>query len=161
MIYYAKFDDLNFDLQTRKVILCSRFSLLYFFWSNFLNAETLYDYKIIRVIDGDTVEIEANFLPAPLKPSLKLRIYGIDTPEKKSRANCDLEAELSKKATAFTQKVINESISKKIKIRKWDKYGGRVLGDIILDGKSLELLLLNEGLAKPYDGGKKLSWCNT
>ena len=135
--------------------------LIIFFWSNFLNAEILYDYKIIRVIDGDTVEIEANFLPAPLKPSLKLRIYGIDTPEKKSRAKCDLEAELSKKATAFTQKVINESISKKIKIRKWDKYGGRVLGDIILDGKSLELLLLNEGLAKPYDGGKKLSWCNT
>ena len=138
-----------------------RVFLIVFFWSNFLNAETLYDYKIIRVIDGDTVEIEANFLPAPLKPSLKLRIYGIDTPEKKSRAKCDLEAELSKKATAFTQKVINESISKKIKIRKWDKYGGRVLGDIILDGKSLELLLLNEGLAKPYDGGKKLSWCNT
>ena len=138
-----------------------RVFLIVFFWSNFLNAETLYDYKIIRVIDGDTVEIEANFLPAPLKPSLKLRIYGIDTPEKKSRAKCDLEAELSKKATAFTQKVINESISKKIKIRKWDKYGGRVLGNIILDGKSLELLLLNEGLAKPYDGGKKLSWCNT
>ena len=135
--------------------------LIVFFWSNFLNAETLYDYKIIRVIDGDTVEIEANFLPPPLKPSLKLRIYGIDTPEKKSRAKCDLEAELSKKATAFTQKVINESISRKIKIRKWDKYGGRVLGDIILDGKSLEALLLNEGLAKPYDGGKKLSWCNT
>ena len=138
--------------------------LIIFFWSNFLNflnAETLYDYKIIRVIDGDTVEIEANFLPAPLKPSLKLRIYGIDTPEKKSRAKCDLEAELSKKATAFTQKVINESISKKIKIRKWDKYGGRVLGDIILDGKSLEALLLNEGLAKPYDGGKKSSLCNT
>ena len=138
-----------------------RVFLIIFFWSNFLNAETLYDYKIIRVIDGDTVEIEANFLPPPLKPSLKLRIYGIDTPEKKSRAKCDLEAELSEKATAFTQKVINESISKKIKIRKWDKYGGRVLGNIILDGKSLELLLLNEGLAKPYDGGKKLSWCNT
>lgn len=138
-----------------------RIFLIIFFWSNFLNAESLYDYKIIRVIDGDTVEIEANFLPAPLKPSLKLRIYGIDTPEKKSRAKCDLEAELSKKATAFTQKVINESISKKIKIRKWDKYGGRVLGDIILDGKSLEALLLNEGLAKPYDGGKKSSWCNT
>lgn len=138
-----------------------RVFLIVFFWSNFLNAETLYDYKIIRVIDGDTVEIEANFLPPPLKPSLKLRIYGIDTPEKKSRAKCDLEAELSKKATAFTQKVINESISKKIKIRKWDKYGGRVLGDIILDGKSLEALLLNEGLAKPYDGGKKSSWCNT
>jgi len=138
-----------------------RIFLIVFFWSNFLNAETLYDYKIIRVIDGDTVEIEANFLPPPLKPSLKLRIYGIDTPEKKSRAKCELEAELSKKATTFTQKVINESISRKIKIRKWDKYGGRVLGDIILDGKSLEALLLNEGLAKPYDGGKKFSWCNT
>ena len=136
-----------------------RIFLIVFFWSNFLNAETLYDYKIIRVIDGDTVEIEANFLPPPLKPTLKLRVFGIDTPEKKSRAKCDREAKLAKRATAYTQALIDESITRKIKIRKWGKYGGRVLGDIILDGKSLEGLLIDEGLAKVYRGGKKPNWC--
>ena len=40
-----------------------------------------YDAKIVRVNDGDTVVIAAPFLPAPLKPELAVRIYGVDTPE--------------------------------------------------------------------------------
>ncbi len=46
----------------------------------------IYDYKVTRVIDGDTVEFEAPFLPAPLKPVLSLRVLGVDTPEKGGRA---------------------------------------------------------------------------
>ena len=41
-----------------------------------------YDAKIIRVNDGDTVVIAAPFLPAPLKPELAVRVFGVDTPEK-------------------------------------------------------------------------------
>ena len=41
-----------------------------------------YDAQIIRVTDGDTVVIAAPFLPAPLKPELAVRVYGVDTPEK-------------------------------------------------------------------------------
>ena len=40
-----------------------------------------YDAKIIRVSDGDTIVISAPYLPAPLKPELAVRIYGVDTPE--------------------------------------------------------------------------------
>jgi endonuclease YncB( thermonuclease family) len=32
--------------------------------------------------------IAAPFLPAPLKPELAVRIYGVDTPEKGHRAQC-------------------------------------------------------------------------
>ena len=39
-----------------------------------------YDAQIVRVNDGDTVVIAAPFLPAPLKPELAVRIYGVDTP---------------------------------------------------------------------------------
>ena len=46
-----------------------------------------YDAKIIRVTDGDTVVIAAPFLPAPLKPELAVRVYGVDTPEI-GRASC-------------------------------------------------------------------------
>ncbi len=45
-----------------------------------------YDAQIIRVSDGDTIVIAAPFLPAPLKPELAVRIYGVDTPEKGHRA---------------------------------------------------------------------------
>jgi micrococcal nuclease len=122
-------------------------------------AGPLYDFKVLRVIDGDTVEIEADFLPPPLKPTLKLRILGVDTPEKKSRAKCTSESRLAEKASMFTQKTISEGLIKKIQIKSWDKYGGRVLGDVIVDGQSLKNLLLSKGLAKPYDGGKKVGWC--
>ena len=40
-----------------------------------------YDAQILRVSDGDTIVISAPFLPAPLKPELAVRIYGVDTPE--------------------------------------------------------------------------------
>ena len=41
-----------------------------------------YDAQIVRINYGDTVVIAAPFLPAPLKPELAVRIFGVDTPEK-------------------------------------------------------------------------------
>ena len=45
-----------------------------------------YDTQVLRVSDGDTIVIAAPFLPAPLKPELAVRIFGVDTPEKGHRA---------------------------------------------------------------------------
>jgi hypothetical protein len=50
-----------------------------------------YDAVITRVIDGDTVAFQAPFLPAPLKPELSIRVFGVDTPEKGHRAQCESE----------------------------------------------------------------------
>lgn len=122
-------------------------------------AET-YDYKILRVIDGDTIVFEAPFLPKPLKPELSLRIYGVDTPEKRSNAQCEMEYSLAEEASEFTRSLVNKAKSRKVVIKQWDKYGGRVNGDLILDGKSLRTLLLNKGFAHLYYGDtKKPSWC--
>ena len=41
-------------------------------------AGVTYDAVITRVIDGDTVGIQATWLPAPLKPELSVRVYGVD-----------------------------------------------------------------------------------
>jgi endonuclease YncB( thermonuclease family) len=41
----------------------------------------------------------------------------------------------------------------------WDKFGGRVLGDIILDGQSLRASLITNGFAREYYGEEKQSWC--
>lgn len=120
----------------------------------------LYDYAITRVKDGDTVEIEAKFLPAPLKPVLSVRVLGVDTPEKAPRAKCPGEAAGGAAATEFTKKAIANAKTIQIEIVDWDKFGGRVLGDVIIDGKRLSQQLIDKGLARAYHGEAKTSWCN-
>ena len=116
-------------------------------------------YEITRVIDGDTVEIAVDFLPSPLPPKLSIRVMGIDTPEKAPRAQCDAEAELAKKASTFTKNAVANALEVDIKILKWDKYGGRVLGEVYLDHQSLAESLVSAGLARHYEGDAKQSWC--
>ena len=118
-----------------------------------------YDWKVTRIIDGDTVAFEAKFLPEPLKQELSIRVYGVDTPEKSWRGQCDEEKAAGEAASAFTKKLIKEAKTIKIAIWDWDKFGGRVLGDIIIDGKSLRKQLIDKGYAREYYGDKKESWC--
>jgi len=116
------------------------------------------DIKIVRVIDGDTVVISAPFLPKPLKPTIPLRIGGVDTPEKGKRAHCKSEAELGEAATTFTKDLVSQAKTVDIIIKGEDKYF-RLLGDVLLDGKSLKDSLLEKGFAHVYHGEKKQSWC--
>ena len=122
-------------------------------------AGVTYDVVLSRVIDGDTVGFQANWLPDPLKKELSIRVYGVDTPEKSFRAKCPSEAQRGEAATEFTKKLINSSQKKQIILMDWDKYGGRVLGDVILDGKSLRQQLIANGFAREYYGEAKTSWC--
>lgn len=115
--------------------------------------------EIIRVNDGDTVVISAPYLPEPLKKELSVRVWGIDTPEKGFRAKCAEEDRKGRAATAFTQELVSKAKTHQVEIRSWDKYGGRVLGDIFLDGQSLKDLLIKNNLARPYFGDAKKSWC--
>jgi micrococcal nuclease len=116
-------------------------------------------YEITRVIDGDTVEIAVDFLPDPLPPKLSIRVIGVDTPEKAPRAKCEAEAKKAVEATRFTQRAVAEAKEVDIHIKSWDKYGGRVLGMVVLDGNGLSEMLIDAGLARPYKGEAKSSWC--
>ena len=98
-----------------------------------------YDAQIVRVNDGDTVVIAAPFLPAPLKPELAVRVFGVDTPEKGHRAQCAKEAAAAELASAYTKDV---------------------LGDITVDGQSIRAGLIKNGHAREYYGEAKQSWCN-
>lgn len=118
-----------------------------------------YDYRITRVIDGDTVAFQAPFLPDPLKKELSIRVYGVDTPEKGHRAKCDAENKRGLEATAFTKKTLASAKRIQVVIMDWDKYGGRVLGDILVDGISLRSMLISSGYARAYFGEAKQSWC--
>lgn len=119
-----------------------------------------YDWKVTRVLDGDTVEFEAKFLPIELGDKLKIRVLGVDTPEKAPRAKCDKEAQAGQAATDFTKKIIANGKKIQIEIKEWDKFGGRVLGDVIVDGSKVSEMLIKNNLARPYFGEAKQSWCN-
>jgi len=120
----------------------------------------VYDAQIVRVNDGDTVVIAAPFLPAPLKPELAVRVFGVDTPEKGFRAKCESENQRGLAASEFTKKLVGSSQKRQVVLYDWDKFGGRVLGDLILDGKSLRQQLIANGFAREYFGEAKQSWCN-
>ena len=122
-------------------------------------AGVTYEVVLTRVVDGDTVAFQANWLPDPLKKELSIRVFGVDTPEKSFRAKSPSEAARGEAATAFTKKIINASTKRQIILMDWDKYGGRVLGDVILDGKSLRQQLIANGFAREYYGEAKTSWC--
>jgi endonuclease YncB( thermonuclease family) len=120
----------------------------------------VYDAKIVRVSDGDTIVIAAPFLPAPLKPELAVRIYGVDTPEKGFRAKCPQEDQRGQAASAFTKNAVASTQKHQVVLYAWDKFGGRVLGDMVLNGVSLRAELIKNGFAREYYGDAKQSWCD-
>ena len=119
-----------------------------------------YDWKVTKVVDGDTVKFEAPWVPDPIKKEMSIRVYGVDTPEKGWRGQCDKEKAAGEAASKFTKDMIKKGKSIKIAISDWDKFGGRVLGDVIVDGKSLRKELIANGHAREYYGEKKQSWCD-
>lgn len=118
-----------------------------------------YDAKVVRASDGDTVVIEAPWVPAPIKKEIAVRVYGVDTPEKGGRAKCSAEDVKGQAASAFTKKLIAEAKTIQYVLYDWDKFGGRVLGDLLIDGKSLRAQLIANGFAREYFGEAKQSWC--
>jgi endonuclease YncB( thermonuclease family) len=119
-----------------------------------------YDAQIVRVSDGDTIVIAAPFLPAPLKPELAVRIFGVDTPEKGHRAQCPKEAQMGEMASQYTKQLVQNGQRFQVVLYGWDKFGGRVLGDIVVNGQSVRAGLIANGLAREYYGEAKQSWCN-
>ena len=122
-------------------------------------AGVTYDAQITRVIDGDTVAFHAPFLPDPLKKELSIRVFGVDTPEKGHRAQCPSEAQRGEAASTFTKNAVKSTKKHQVILYSWDKFGGRVLGDIVLDGVSLRSELIRNGFAREYYGDAKQSWC--
>ena len=107
--------------------------------------------------DGDTCYVIAPTLPEPLQ-KMSVRILGIDTPE--MRAECAEEKKLALKGREFANKMFRAAEKIEFANLKWDKYGGRVLVDVFLEGKLYKDEIINAGLARPYDGGTKESWCD-
>ena len=136
-----------------------KYLVLLFFLSSFSALAQTYQWSIDHVVDGDTVKVNLPTLPSKLNP-ISVRILGIDTPEKGELAKCKKERELAEKATAFSQQAFSHGKNIQfINVKGWDKYH-RILAEIIIDGKNLGNLLIQNGLAREYKGGKRAGWCS-
>ena len=124
-----------------------------------VSAKPLSNFEILKIVDGDTVKIIYPGLPPNLN-KLSVRVYGIDTPEKGWRAECESERQLAIKASKLTQDKISNAHAVYFDIMKWGKFGGRFIGRISIDGQDLGDMLIEKGYARPYFGDKKKSWCN-
>lgn len=112
--------------------------------------------NVLRVIDGDTVSVEAHVWPETTIAT-NVRLKGIDTPEKNSR--CLAERDLAKRATALTE-ILTASGEVTLTDVEIDKYGGRVLARVFgSDGLEIGTKLISAGLARAYDGGTRQPWC--
>ena len=82
-----------------------------------------YDWKVTKVVDGDTVKFEAPWVPDPIKKEMSIRVYGVDTPEKGFRGQCDKEKAAGEAATNFTKAMVKKG--KSIKIAIWNSMNNR------------------------------------
>ena len=116
----------------------------------------MYEYrcKIRRVVDGDTVDIDIDLGFGVWLHKERVRIYGIDTPESRTRDKEEKKYGLTAKEFV-KQFVKGDSI--KLTTQKYDAKGkfGRILGDIIVDNKSLSDTMIQEHHAVIYHGQSK------
>ena len=113
-----------------------------------------YNAKVVRVVDGDTVDtlIDLGF---DIRIGQRVRLYGINTPECRTRDKDEKKAGLAAKARLV--EMLKENKNKCVIKTSLDKKGkyGRVLGVLYVNDVDLNEALVNEGHAKQYYGGSR------
>ena len=114
----------------------------------------LHNYKctLVRVIDGDTIDVDIDLGFDVWLHKQRVRLAGIDTPESRTRNKA--EKVLGLKAKDFLIKLCAEEITL-VSLGK-GKYG-RILGiPYTHTGLNICELMINSGNAVEYWGGKKV-----
>ena len=120
----------------------------------------MYEYrvKIVKVIDGDTVDVDIDLGFGIILSDERVRIMGIDTPESRTRDKVEKKFGLASKARL--KSLLGKTGILKTQINKngEDMKGkfGRILGDFATeDGRMVTDILVEEGHAVAYFGGSK------
>ncbi len=122
----------------------------------------MYEYrcKVIKVIDGDTVDVDIDLGFDILLRDERVRIMGIDTPESRTRDKVEKKFGLASKARlkeligGKSGPILKTQINKKGEDMR-GKFG-RILGDFVTeDGRMVTDILVEEGHAVAYFGGSK------
>ena len=121
----------------------------------------MYEYKckILRVVDGDTVDVDIDLGFGVWMHKERVRMMGIDTPESRTRDRVEKAFGLASKDRLKELLPIGSIGVLKTEIDRSgeDKKGkfGRILGDFIIEDKRATDILIEEGHAVAYFGGSK------
>ena len=113
-----------------------------------------YKAKLDRVVDGDTVDANID-LGFDIFMRDRIRLMGIDTPESRTRRKAEKVLGLAAKAR-LKELLKGQKVS--IQCTKEKGKFGRILADVVVNDKSINQQLIEEGHARKYMGGKKEPW---
>jgi len=122
--------------------------------SSYCIKDQMYYYKIelLRVVDGDTIDVRID-LGFNVWNKSRIRLVGINAPESRTR-----DKEEKKRGLAAKDWLIEklESAKDDLEMKSYGvgKYG-RVLGEIYIKEVNVNELMVKEGHAVKYDGGKR------
>ena len=121
----------------------------------------MYEYKckVLKVVDGDTVDIDIDLGFGVWMHKERVRMMGIDTPESRTRDSVEKQFGLASKDKLKSLLPIGSMQILKTEIDKSgeDAKGkfGRILGDFLIEGKRASEILIEEGFAVAYHGQSK------
>ena len=109
------------------------------------------------VYDGDTFAAVAH-VDKNTDAKVRVRLRNVDTPE--MHGACANETQRANAARARLMKLVPRGTVVELKNIKDDKYIGRIDANVILpDGRDVGNVLIKEKHGRPYNGGKRKSWC--
>ena len=119
----------------------------------------MYRYKvdIVKVIDGDTVDVDIDLGFCMVYKKQRVRLKGIDTPESRTRNLEEKKFGLAAKAY-LKEQLTGEDAYTHIELVSHDKGKfGRILGELFVGGSSCSInqLMIDKHHAVPYDGQSK------
>jgi micrococcal nuclease len=113
-----------------------------------------YNCKIVRVVDGDTIDVDVDLGWSIWRCGERIRLYGIDTPECRTRDAEEKAAGIL--AKEFVEEALHVGETYTLTTKEKGKFG-RYLGTIYLtDDTSINAALVKERLSVPYFGQSKV-----
>ena len=114
-----------------------------------------YNCKIVRVVDGDTVDVDIDLGFAVWLNKQRIRLFGVDTPE--SRTRDTEEKKFGILAKNFVKGRLPVGSMQILRTRMDDSRGkfGRILGEFVLEETTLNQLLIVTNNGVPYFGQSK------
>ena len=123
-------------------------------WPLAVSGQTI-PVTVVRIYDGDTITVDAVLWPG-ISIRSTVRLDGIDTPE--LRGGCDASKAKAREARDVLAKLLTGAA---VEIRDpfHGRYAGRVVADVLANGREVGPILVRAGMALPYDGGTRADWC--
>jgi micrococcal nuclease len=111
-----------------------------------------YECKIVRVVDGDTIDVDISLGFGLWIHGESIRLFGVDCPECRSRDKEEKAAGLA--AKRFVERFLQVGETYTLNTQGKGKFG-RYLGTISNETETVNKALINEHLAVVYYGQNK------